>query len=909
MPGRDDRDRGSVAQHAPRGALSALLQDLARAPDAEMGVAWTGPGALHAGAVIGRFELVREIGRGGFGVVWEARDRELGRTVAFKAVRAAKNRQLREERLLREAESAARLCHPNIVTLFDVGRSEHGPYLVLELLRGEPLQSTLRRGRLSVREAVRISVQVARGLAHAHGEGVVHRDLTPGNVFVCGDGQVKVLDLGMAHAFGRRKAEGGTPGYMAPEQWRGAPEDERTDVFALGAILYRMLTGELPHPVTARDPRKLRSQSRLEVAEAPSLGALVARMLATDPVDRPRDAGEVLTSLVVVEQELERGSSRATSPVPRRRTSWRTGLLVAAAVLAGAVAVGSAVWRGKASPATTRSVLAQLTFAGGVHEYPAWSPDGKRLAYVARSGPTRKLFVRNLETGEDEQLTHGDRDDIQPAWAPDGSSIVFVRAQKPGVVLQPGDVFGEFAEGDLWRLDVRSGNETKLAGDAFNPSFSKSGKIAVDASWAGPRRIWMLDGAGHNPQQVTTDTSEAVAHVAPSWSPDGSRIAFQNIERTKFDIRVVSLDSKRISWITDDLAEDVRPVWSPTGRFVYFSSDRGGGLNVWRAPVGADGSVASSLQQVTAGAGQDVELAMSPDAKQLAFTTLRQNADIWRLPVSPESGLATGAPEPVIATTREDSRGAWSPDAESIAFNSDRDGDMNIWVFSLADGKTRRLTSGRGGDFQPSWSPDGRRIAFFSSRSGVPNIWTLEIATGRISPLTAGPSISVNPFYSPDGKWIAFQSDRSGRLEVWVMQADGTGARQLASTGVRGHFMRWTDGSDAVIFRSGDRPLTVRVPLTGGEPVPYADPKGGSHVSFSPDRSRIMDVVGHSVLWVSPVDPRSSAEKVFEFSDPNARIDYPVWSPDGRWVLFDRIYPQDGDIWVLKDFEAREDIP
>src|SRR5207253_5048606 len=118
-----------------------------------------------------------------------------------------------------------------------------------------------------------------------------------------------------------------------------------------------------------------------------------------------------------------------------------------------------------------------------------------------------------------------------------------------------------------------------------------------------------------------------------------------------------------------------------------FSSDRGGGLNVWRAPVNPDGTPAGPLQQVTAGAGQDVEASLSPDGTQLAFTTLRQNADLWRLPVSPQTGAATGAPEPVISTTREDSRGAWSPDGSEIAFNSDRGGEMNIWVHSLKDGR------------------------------------------------------------------------------------------------------------------------------------------------------------------------------------------------------------------------------
>jgi serine/threonine protein kinase len=229
----------ATAAGAAAGSLSAVLQELAQVPEADLGAAWDA--WLRPGAVVGRFELVREIGRGGFGVVYEARDRELGRSAAFKAIRAGSRAALREERLLREAEAAARLSHPNIVTLFDVGRSEHGPYLVLELLRGQTLAARLEQGPIPGREALRIAVEVAKGLAHAHSQGVVHRDLKPGNVFLCEDGQVKVLDFGLAHAFGQRRVDGGTPAYMAPE-------DERTDVFALGVILYRMLAGNLPFP-------------------------------------------------------------------------------------------------------------------------------------------------------------------------------------------------------------------------------------------------------------------------------------------------------------------------------------------------------------------------------------------------------------------------------------------------------------------------------------------------------------------------------------------------------------------------------------------------------------------------------------------------------------------------------------
>ncbi|HZY02475.1 MAG TPA: protein kinase [Anaeromyxobacteraceae bacterium] len=333
-----------ASQAVRPGTLTALLQEIAAAPEAAR--AWEG--TLRAGVVVGRFELVRELGRGGFGVVWEARDRELGRSVAFKAVRAGAGVAAREGRLQEEAEAAARLQHPNILTLHDAGRAEQGPYLVLELLHGRTLAQRLAEGALPVAEAVRIALEVAKGLDHAHARGVVHRDLKPGNVFLCQDGQVKVLDFGLAHLFGRRRQDGGTPAYMAPEQMAGAPEDERTDVFALGAMLFEMLSGKVPF----LDAAALASSSpapRLETPEVPTLGELVGRMLAKAPVGRPRDGSVLLQALAGIRDQLDR-PSHLPAPVRVRRRMGRPavlGLVAGALAAAAAALLLSPSWRAR----------------------------------------------------------------------------------------------------------------------------------------------------------------------------------------------------------------------------------------------------------------------------------------------------------------------------------------------------------------------------------------------------------------------------------------------------------------------------------------------------------------------------------------------------------------------------------
>ncbi len=551
--------------------------------------------------------------------------------------------------------------------------------------------------------------------------------------------------------------------------------------------------------------------------------------------------------------------------------------------------------------------LSQITFAEAIEEYPAWSASGEEIVFSREDSGIRSIFVKNLISGTERRFTSSNNDDIQPAWNPDGTSILFVRAKQPKVKLEPGDVFGSFADGDIWSIDLQSQKETRLVENAFNPEYSGDGKrIAFDASWAGPRRIWAVDSRGYNPQQLTSDVSEGITHMRPRWSPDATKVVFQSVERTKFDVRVVDLSKGKTSWITNDAVQDLNPAWSPTGKFIYFSSYRGGGINIWRVAVSSSGTPTGAPQQLTIGAGQDVQVAISHDAGRLAFSILRQNADIWRLPVSPQTGEPIGVPVEVITTTREDSRGAWSPDGKTIAFNSDRTGEMNIWLHELESGNTRQLTKGIGGDYQANWSPDGRRIAFFSSRAGTADIWCADIESGDLKSLTNEDSVDVNPFFSPDGEMIAFNSDRSGRPEVWVMKSDGSEVRQLTDVGLglMGHFMRWDPSGESVVFRSpgSGHPMTMRVRLDGSDPEPLPEIAGGSHMSFSPDHSRIMDVIGHKSLWVSPLDGGEPI-KVFEFDDPDIRIDYPVWSPDGHWVLFDRFRPQGGDIWMMENFE------
>jgi Tol biopolymer transport system component len=225
---------------------------------------------------------------------------------------------------------------------------------------------------------------------------------------------------------------------------------------------------------------------------------------------------------------------------------------------------------------------------------------------------------------------------------------------------------------------------------------------------------------------------------------------------------------------------------------------------------------------------------------------------------------------------------------------------MNLWLLDVGTRGVRAVTRGAGGDYQPRFSPDGSRLAFFSCREGSPDIWTVIPDGSGLTRLTANGAVNVNPAWSPDGRHVAYMSDLGGRLEVWFMEADGGRSRPLTEIGVMGHFLLFTKDGRHVVFRCpSSPPRTMRVSVVGGEAEPVGDVRGGAHMSFSPDASRIADVVGHKTVWISPL-AGGPPEEVFSFDDPDVRIDYPIWSPDGGFVLFDRVRPRGGDIWMLE---------
>jgi eukaryotic-like serine/threonine-protein kinase len=373
-----------ASTHASPGALSALIARLARGPPVSGDEAWAIP--LRNGDRVGRYRIMRELARGGFGAVYEAVDDKIGRSVAVKTVRPGRalSADGGAEWLHAEAEAVGALSHRGIVSVYDVGAEGGAPYVVMELLRGETLAARMEHRPLTRIEAVRVARDVAAALAYAHGRGVRHRDLKPGNVFLCEDGTTKLLDFGLSHVFGHGAWHcGGTPAYLAPERWRQEAEDARVDLFSLGVLLYELLAGKVPYPATEHHGTVLEPgpPPRLPVKGLPRrLHALVASALAKDPEARPPSADAFHAELELILRRLER----------RRRTLWT--IRIAALVLAF-VAVASGVLLRARHPAPLPADRLSVSVADFANETNDRELDGLSGLVITSLEQSRHLTV------------------------------------------------------------------------------------------------------------------------------------------------------------------------------------------------------------------------------------------------------------------------------------------------------------------------------------------------------------------------------------------------------------------------------------------------------------------------------------------------------------------------------------
>ncbi|MCC7156360.1 MAG: serine/threonine-protein kinase [Bryobacterales bacterium] len=744
------------------------------------------------GSTVSHYRILDKLGEGGMGVVYRAEDTRLGRGVAIKFLPAEFAGQAEaRQRFEREARLASSLNHPHICTIYDVGESDGRPYLVMELLEGQTLDVIVRRGPMPVRDLLEIGRQVADALDAAHQRALIHRDIKPQNIFLTARGDARILDFGLAkHTEERVVTVGpdaptvaarsflvtqpgsapGTIAYMSPEQARGLPLDRRTDIFSLGVVLYQMVTGTLPfsgvttgvmyEEILTRTPPP---PVHLRPDTPPELSRILGKALEKDRDVRYQTAADLRADLQRLMRDSGSQSASYTPFAPAPSTSkpgpyWaRRALYLAEAVLV--LAAGFYLYRQFRAPGTpVKGSIAHGAFTQIANHptpslFPALSPDGEAVAYANRVGGHWRLFLRYLKDANPIDLsTSGGFDDTQPVYSPDGKQLAF-RSSRDG--------------GGIFLLTLSDRAVTKLTDFGYNPAWSPDGKEIL-CSTEGVERpedrltqkseLWAVRVAGQARRLITKGDA-----VQASWSPSGSRIAYWSAPGGQRDIFTVRSSPRGDTPgepipVTNDSATDWNPVWAPDGKTLYFSSDRGGAMNLWRAPIDQEtGEVLGAPEPITTPSTDAGLISISANGKRLAYVDTILTAYLYHASFDPSAQRVDGQPQRIAQTTEPALRPDISPDGKWLAFNSQGKKE-DLFVMRTDGSSLRQLLNDEAKDRGPRWSPDGARIAFFSNRAGRRwEIWTISPAGTDLQQRTRGETVdSVWPVWSPDGRSLAY---------------------------------------------------------------------------------------------------------------------------------------------------------
>src|SRR5688572_22283901 len=864
-------ERAAQAPGFLAGSAAAFASPLLAARESE-----SAPGADHDpgpdGAVLDalrialaeRYEIEREIGRGGMATVFLAQDRKHRRPVALKLLNRQLGAVLGVDRFLAEIQVMARLQHPNLLPLFDSGEVHpelpshpDGPgflFYVMPYVAGESLRARLRRERqLPIAEAIAITVAVAGALDHAHRHEVVHRDLKPENILLH-DGHPLVADFGIALAVS--KAGGsrltqtgvriGTPQYMSPEQIAGEGAiDGRSDIFALGCVLYEMLTGDPPHTgssvqaviarILSEPPRGVRTV-RPNVPEA--VEQALDRALAKLPADRFATAQEFAAALSAAGPPYFATPRRG---IPAAPPSLRARLhdpvlltLGAAAVLGGA----SAVWmwmraRQAPPPVTARFVVPGLT-PGGTFS-PTITPDGRSLVFPGRVDGKRMLLLRPID-GLEARPIAGTEGASYAVISPDGRSVAFRSSPT-------------LATGRLSRVPLEGGTPTVLTTTHGNPTWGRGGAIALSHGDQGG--LSWISAAGQGPLHPLTRPAESAgeaSHMSPLFTPDGKAVVFTvqkggRLGVVQGELAIVQLDQGASGpaphvplGVEGRYAIGVVDDW-----LIYLGLDRStlmavrldqGRRRVVGAPV--------TVLQDTQGGG----VGLSANGTLIYTRVSGAQSTLLLVDGRGARQVIPGIPGPTFLSFPR-----ISPDGRRMAIQNDSPQGTDVWILDLAGGLPARLTTS-GNATSPVWTPDGKRIVFVATATGGAQELWWQPANGsapaekllrgedRLLPafvtgdgrtlvyqMRVGDIISIwslrldgdpaprsvvregfhnrTPALSPDGRWMAYVSDASGRDEIYVRPFPGDGAPVAISNG-GGTEPVWSRNGERLYYRTGD---------------------------------------------------------------------------------------------------------
>ncbi|HZI95476.1 MAG TPA: protein kinase [Patescibacteria group bacterium] len=809
---------------------------------------------LAPGTRLGPYEILAPLGAGGMGEVYRARDTRLNRSVAIKVLPAhlSSNPDVRL-RFEREARAVSSLNHPNICTLHDIGSQDGVDYLVLEHLEGETLAARLQKGPMPTAELLRCAIEIADALDRAHRQGLIHRDLKPGNIMLTKSG-AKLLDFGLARATGLGgvagdlshsptmgqplTAEGtivGTFQYMAPEQLEGKEADARTDIFAFGAVLYEMATGRrafqgksqasLITAIMSAKPEPLTTVATMAPA---SLERIVSQCLAKDPDDRWQSAGDLKRELRWI-SEAGSGAVAPITVVARRNNREPLAWMIAVILALAAVALGAVLLRrpAPAEPLSYRfsipppdKAIFDLTLA--------FSPDGRRLAFVASLEGRRLLWLQSLSSFEARPLPDTDGATM-PFWSPDGRHVGF------------------FADGKLKRIDTIDGSIQALAPvtDPRGGSWSKDGIILFSPATTTP--LYSIPASGGEAKTVSTldESKKESSHRWPWFLPDGRHFLYfaRSGDKNAEAIYVASLDG----------GDRVRLVSSH-----------------------------SSVQYVAPG-----YLLFVRDK-----TLVAQPFDATRLSLSGEASTVAQNVELM---------GENGPSAYA-AFSVTDDGLLGFLQAgsNLATQLTWYDRTGKSADIvaplafydEPALSPDGKHVVMdlTDPKNTINSIWALDLSQGKLSRFSFGKSDDTTPIWSPDGTQVVYSSNTSGFWDLYMKASSGvTGETLLLSSNANKFANDWSADGRYIVYENND-PNTGNdiwiLPMTGDrKPKPYLQTKfNETHSQISPD--------GHWIVFASDESGRSEVY-VQTFPSPGGKFqisteggDQPSWKRDGREIYY-----------------------
>ena len=823
--------------------------------------------ALTSGTKLGPYEIQSPLGAGGMGEVYRARDTRLDRTVAVKILPShlSENDEAKQ-RFDREARAISSLNHPNICTLHDVGHQAGVDYLVMEFLEGETLADRLRKGPLNAEQLLKYGIEICQGLEKAHRTAVIHRDLKPGNIMLTKAG-AKLMDFGLAKSITVQAppassltvtsagpspgqpltAEGmilGTFQYMSPEQVEGKDADARSDVFALGAVLYEMATGKRAFEgkttasviaaVLERDPPPV---STIQPMSPPALDRVVKTCLAKDPDQRFQNVHDVQLQL----QWIAEGGSQAGVPTPvaarrknREKLAWL--LMCLFAILGAAVAL----WTYRHPRASAAGpVLAFVPpprdtrfLAFGFGSGPAViSPDETKLAFTAiDQNGLIKLWTRSLKAN-DATAIPGTDGAAAPFWSPDGRSLGF------------------FAGGKLKTVELNGGNLQTLTNSSWVgvAAWAPDGTILFRPATSSP--LFRVPGSGGQPAPLHALAAGDYSESDPAMLPDGKHLLMvvsDKAQRSRIEFR--SLTSSETEPV---LADARQPQYS--GGFLFFLRnqkifaqpfDASSGKLSGTATALADAdwySLAGTSVLVFQSVSHDTRLQwfdlsgnltgttgqiayylapkISPDGKQMLFLEVDpQNpgtTDLWSLP-------ATGGVSRRMTFGPDwKAWSVWSPDAKYVAYGVETAGKVRI-VRKSADGSGAEETLLTLGPATSSatavdWSPDGRYLSYdaYNLEEGRRAQWILPLFGDR-KPFQCAPVVGGSQYdgnFSPDGHWLAYFSDETGQPEVYVVPFPGPGGKyQISQNG--GWLVRWDKKGDLFFLTTGNRLTKAELALS-----------------------------------------------------------------------------------------------